>query len=346
MKKLRRKTFSLALPMVLMVIMLNVFNPFDKTTAQSTDPLPSWNSGSGKQAIIDFVQTTTDKSSPKYVKPADRIATFDQDGTLWVEHPIYAQAVFALDRLKTLAPKHPQWKTQEPFRAILEGDQAAIAKFTEGDWAQIVATTHAGMTSDEFLKIAQDWQATAKHPSFHKLYTELIYQPMLEVLQYFRDNGFKTYIVTGGGQEFVRIYSDRVYGIPPEQVVGSSIATQYEYHEGKPVLTRLPKVFFIDDQAGKPTGINLFICKRPHAAFGNSDGDRQMLEYTHTDEGARLAVLILHDDPTREYAYGPAQGLPHTSFGAFTQPLYDQAQKEGWVVVSIKNDWKQIFAAH
>jgi phosphoserine phosphatase len=338
------KTFFLALSMFLLVILMNVSSDFGKTTAQSTDPLPSWNDGAAKQAIIEFVQATTDKSGPEYVQPSDRIATFDQDGTLWVEHPIYTQAVFALNRVKTLAPQHPEWQTQDPFKAILKGDLEAIAQFSEGEWVEILAATHTGMTTEEFIKIAQDWQATAKHSRFQKPYTELIYQPMLEVMQYLRANGFKTYLVTGGGQEFVRIYSDRVYGIPPEQVVGSSIATRYDYQDGKPVLMREPKIFFIDDHAGKPTGINLFIGKRPYAAFGNSEGDRQMLEYTKAGEGMRLSLLVLHDDAQREYAYGPAQGLPPTKIGTFTQALYDRAKKDGWVVISMKNDWKNIFA--
>jgi phosphoserine phosphatase len=334
----------LTLSIFVLMILINIATNFGKATAQSTDPLPSWNNGATKQAIIEFVQTITDKSGTEYVKPEDRIATFDQDGTLWVEHPIYSQAVFALDRIKTLAPQHPEWQTQEPFKAILEGDLEAIAKFTEGEWVQIIAATHAGMTTEEFLKIAQDWQATAKDRRFQKLYTELIYQPMLEVMEYLRANGFKTYIVTGGGQEFVRVYSDRIYGIPPEQVVGSSITTNYEYQDGKPVLVREPKIFFIDDHAGKPTGINLFIGKRPYAAFGNSEGDRQMLEYTKSGDGARLSMLVLHDDAQREYAYGPAQGLPDTKVGTFTQALYDEAKQQGWIVISMKDDWKQIFA--
>lgn len=330
--------------MFLPVIFMSISTNFEKVTAQSTDRLPSWNDGSAKQAIIEFVQATTDQSSPKYVEPSDRIATFDQDGTLWVEHPLYAQAMFALDRVKSLALQHPEWQTQEPFKTILDGDLKMIAKFTEGEWVQILAATHAGMTTEEFIKIAQDWQKRAKHPRFEKPYTELIYQPMLEVMQYLRDNGFKTYIVTGGGQEFVRIYSDRVYGIAPGQVVGSSIATKYEYQDGKPVLMREPKIFFINDHAGKPTGINLFIGKRPYAAFGNSDGDRQMLEWTGAGEGARLMMLVYHDDPVREYAYGPAGNLPDTKVGTFSSALMDEAKQRGWLVVSMKKDWKQIFS--
>jgi phosphoglycolate phosphatase-like HAD superfamily hydrolase len=308
-----------------------------------TYPLPSWNDGPAKQAIIQFVKDTTEKSGPKYVAPEDRIATFDQDGTLWVEHPLYTQASFALDRVKALAPEHPEWKTTEPFKSVLSDDKAAIAKFGKPDWAHIIAATHAGMTTEEFLGIAKEWLTTAKHSRFQRPYTDLVYQPMLEVMNYLRANGFKTYIVTGGGQEFVRVYAQAVYGVPPEQVVGSSIATNYEYSDGKPVLMRLPKVFFIDDHKGKAIGINLFIGKRPYAAFGNSDGDREMLEWTGAGEGARLGMLVLHDDAEREYAYGPAVGLPDTKVGTFTPGLYDEAKKKDWIVISMKKDWKVIF---
>jgi hypothetical protein len=311
--------------------------------AIAQDPLPSWNDGPAKQAIVSFVQKVTDKSNPAYVPPAERIATFDQDGTLWVEHPLYTQAMFALDRVKALAPKHPDWKTTEPFKSVLTDDKAAMARFTEQDWPRILGATHAGMTTEAFLKITGEWLAQAKHPRFKRPYTELVYQPMLEVMQYLRDNGFKIYIVTGGGQEFVRVYSERVYGVPPEQVVGSSIATRYEYQDGKPVLMRLPKVFFIDDKTGKPEDIYLFIGKRPVAAFGNSGGDREMLEYTGAGSGTRLMMLVLHDDATREYAYGPAEGLADTKVGAFSQALLDEAKKRGWVVISMKKDWKKIF---
>ncbi|MFA4901874.1 MAG: HAD family hydrolase [Desulfobaccales bacterium] len=312
--------------------------------ACSADPLPSWNTGPAKHAIVSFVQKVTEKSSSAYVPPEERLATFDQDGTLWVEHPLYAQAMFALDRIRELAPGHPEWKTKQPFKAVLKNDRKAMAKFTEGDWAKILGVTHAGMTTEAFLKIVGDWLAQAQHPRFQRPYTELVYQPMLEAMQYLRNNGFKTYIVTGGGQEFVRVYGERVYGVPPEQVLGTSVATKYEYHNGQPVLMRLPKIFFVDDQAGKVIGINLFIGKRPQAAFGNSTGDRQMLEYTGAGDGARLMMIVLHDDGKREYAYGPAQGLPVTKIGTFTQALYDQAKKQGWVVISMKNDWNKIFA--
>src|SRR5271170_3202373 len=308
-----------------------------------TSPLPSWNDGASKQAIISFVKQVTDKSGGKYVEPEDRIATFDQDGTLCVEHPLYTQAMFALDRVHELAPQHPEWKQREPFKAILANDRQAMEKFSDSDWETVVAATHAGMTTEAFLAIAKQWIATAKDPRFHRPYTELIYQPMLEVMDYLRANGFKTYIVTGGGQEFVRPYSQRVYGIPPEQIVGSSILTKYEYRDGKPVLLREPKPFFIDNNAGKAIGINLFIGKRPYAAFGNTEGDRQMLEWTQAGDGARLMMLVLHDDPEREYSYGPATGLPDTKVGTFSQALYDEATSKGWSVISMKKDWKHIF---
>ena len=292
-----------------------------------TPSLPSWNDGSAKQAIISFVKEATDKSSPNYVDPEDRIATFDQDGTLWVEHPLYTQAVFALDRVHALAAQHSEWSQQEPFKAVLANDRAAMARFSEADWETIVAATHAGMSTEAFQEIVEQWLAKAKDPRFHRPYTDLVYQPMLEVKELLRANGFKTYIVTGGGQQFVRVYSERVYGIPPEQVVGSSILTKYEYQDGQPVLMREPKVFFIDDFTGKAIGINLFIGKRPCAAFGNSAGDQQMLEWTQAGNGARLMMLVLHDDPEREYEYGPADGLPDTKVGTFPDSLMAEAKK-------------------
>ncbi len=309
-----------------------------------TDPLPSWNNGVAKQSILSFVKHVTDKSNSTYVEPQDRIATFDQDGTLWVEHPLYTQAVFALDRVRELAPQHPEWKQRDPFKAIISGDREAIGKFSEADWEIIVAATHSGMATKTFLAIVKQWIATAEHPRFRRRYTELVYQPMLEVTNYLRANGFRIYIVTGGGQEFVRAYSQRIYGIPLRQIIGSSVLTKYEYHDGKPVLMREPKVFFIDDHAGKAIGINLFIGKRPCAAFGNSTGDQQMMEWTQVGNSVKLMMLVLHDDAKREYAYGPAQGLPNTKVGAFSQKLYDEAKAHGWVVISMKNDWKRIFA--
>lgn len=308
------------------------------------DPLPAWNNGPAKKAILTFVNETTEKSSPKFVQPEDRIATFDQDGTLWTEHPFYAQGVFALDRLAQMAPGHPEWKETQPFQAILEHDKEAISKFTEKDWMEIVAVTHAGMSTEDFQSLVTSWLLTAKAPRFDRPFTDLIYEPMLEVMHYLRAKGFRVYIVTGGGQEFVRVYSERVYGVPPEQVVGSSIVTRYQIVDGKPALLREPKVFLIDDGPGKAIGINLFIGKRPIAAFGNSGGDQQMLEYTQAGAGARLLMLVHHDDATREYAYGPAGGLPDTHVGTFSDELLAEARQNGWVVISMKDDWKRIFA--
>ena len=314
------------------------------TAAADTDALPSWNEGPAKSAIIAFVQTATDKSSVKFVPPPQRIAVFDNDGTLWASHPIYVQLAFALDRVKALAPQHPEWKDKQPFKAVLEGDLKTVMAGGEHGLLEIIMATHAGMTTDAFSQIVLDWLATARHPKTGRLYTEMVYQPMLELLAYLRGNGFKTFIVSGGGIEFMRPWTERVYGVPPEQVVGSSIKTKYELRDGKPVLVRLPEINFIDDKAGKPVGINQHIGRRPYAAFGNSTGDRQMLEYTKAGDGARLAMLVLHDDAKREYAYGPALGLPDTKVGAFPQALYDQAKKQGWTVISMKNDWKRIFA--
>jgi phosphoglycolate phosphatase-like HAD superfamily hydrolase len=313
-------------------------------TQTPADPLASWNDGPAKQAILDFVRATTDQSSKDFVKPEDRIATFDQDGTLWVEHPGYGQAMFALDRVDTLAPQHPEWQNQEPFKSVLSSDPAAIGKFTESDWLQIVGVTLAGMTEDEYTDIVQHWIETAKHPRFNRHFTDLVYQPMLEAMKYLRASGFRTYIVTGGGQDFVRAYAQRVYGVPPEQVIGSSLAMQYELRRDKPDLLRLPKLFFNSDNEGKAIGINMFIGKRPYASIGNSNGDREMLEWTGAGDHARLKMLVYHDDAAREYAYGPAGGLPDTKVGAFPQSLMDEAKARSWTVISMKNDWRRIFA--
>ncbi len=308
------------------------------------DPLPSWNNGPAKKAILIFVKETTEKSSNKYVQPSDRIATFDQDGTLWTEHPMYAQGMFAHERVGQLAPQHPEWNEKQPFKAILERDHEARAKFTEQDFMEIVAATHAGMSTEQFQVSVKEWLAKAKAPRFDRPYTELIYQPLSELMKLLREKGFRTYIVTGGGQEFVRVSSEQVYGVPAEQVVGSSIATKYEVVNGKLVLMREPKPYFIGDGPGKPIGINLFIGRRPGAAFGNSGGDQQMLEWTQAGDGARLMMLVHHDDATREYAYGPGGGLPDTHVGTFSDALLSQANSNGWIVISMKNDWKRIFA--
>jgi phosphoglycolate phosphatase-like HAD superfamily hydrolase len=308
------------------------------------DPLPSWNDGAPKQAILAFVHAVTDTSSPKFVPVEERIATFDQDGTTWVSHPMYTQVVYCLERVPDVVKAKPALAKLEPFKTVLSGDRAAMAKLTMKDLEVILAATLSGMTVDDFRADVTKWLATAKHPRWNRLYTELVYQPMLELMQYLRSNGFKTYIVTGGGQDFVRAYSERVYGIPPEQVVGSMGGTKYGYaKDGTPTLTKEPKLLLNDDHAGKPEGIHMMIGRRPHAAFGNSGGDREMLEYTGAGDGARLMMLELHDDAEREYAYGPAKGLPDTKIGTFSQALYDEATRRGWSVISMKADWKRIF---
>ncbi len=310
-----------------------------------TDPLPSWNDGPAKQAIVKFVHATTDQSSPRFVPPQDRIATFDQDGTLWVEHPIYTQLVYCFDRVPAVVKAKPALAKVEPFKTVLSGNHTAIAKLTIDDLLKIVAVTLTGMSVDAFQAEAKKWLDTARDPRWKRPYTELTYLPMIEVLKYLRANGYRTYIVTGGGQDFVRTYSEEVYGIPPEQVVGTAGGTSYGYDKnGRPVLTKEPKLLLNDNNAGKPEGIHLMIGRRPYAAFGNSTGDRQMLEYTKAGDGARIAMLVIHDDAKREYAYGPALGLPVAKVGAFTQALYDEARKQGWVVISMKNDWKRVFA--
>jgi phosphoglycolate phosphatase-like HAD superfamily hydrolase len=319
-------------------------SPVQAQTTPSA-PLASWNEGPAKQSIIDFVRATTDQGSSKFVPPADRIATFDQDGTLWVEHPIYTQVTYCLDRVPDVAAAKPELKKVEPFKTVLSGDREAMAKLPMHDLAAILAATLTGMPVEEFEAEASKWLETAKHPRWKRLYTELTFQPMQELLQYLRDSGFKTYIVTGGGQDFVRTFSQRVYGVPREQVVGTMGSTKFGYDKnGKPFLTKEPKLLLNNDNAGKPEGIHLMIGRRPQAAFGNSVGDRQMLEYTAAGDGARLMMLVLHDDAAREYAYGPARGLPDSKFGTFTTALYDEAKKNGWTVISMKNDWKRIFA--
>jgi phosphoglycolate phosphatase-like HAD superfamily hydrolase len=313
-------------------------------SAQTEDPLASWNAGLAKAVIINFVSDTTDTSSPRFVPPEQRIATFDQDGTLWVEHPMYTQVVYCLDRVPAVVKAKPHLANVEPFKTVLSGDHEAIAKLPMDDFMKILAATLTGMEVDEFESEVKQWLGTAKDPRWKQPYTQLTYAPMLELLKYMRANGYRTYIVTGGGQDFVRVYSEQVYGIPPEQVVGTAGGTTYGYDkQGRPFLTKDPKLLLNDNDAGKPEGIHLMIGRRPYAAFGNSTGDRQMLEYTKAGSGERLSMIVLHDDAQREYAYGPAQGLPDTKVGTFTQELYDAAKSKGWVVISMKNDWKKIF---
>jgi phosphoserine phosphatase len=305
--------------------------------ARAADALPGWNDGPAKARIVDFVRSVTDPASKSYVPPAERIAVFDNDGTLWSEQPIYFQLAFALDRVKAMAPSHPEWKTLEPFKSVLAGDMAGVAAAGEHGLLQMIAATHAGTTSEEFSGIVSNWLATARHPSLGKPYTELTYAPMKELLAYLRANGFKTYIVTGGGVEFVRAFSEQAYGVPPEQVVGSSIKTRYEVRDGKPVIVRLPEVEFIDDKAGKPVGINRYIGRRPILAFGNSDGDFEMLEYTTSGAGPRLGMLLHHDDGQREFAYDRKSPIGRLERGL------DEAARRDWLIVSMKNDWRNVY---
>jgi len=326
---------KLVLLCVLTFVFASIYN--DLAVAQATDALPSWNDGKTKQSILAFVEKVTTKGSPDFVPPAERIATFDNDGTLWAEQPMYFQLFFALDRVKALAPKHPEWNGKEPFASLLKGEvKSALAG---GDKAilEIVMATHAGMTTEEFQQTVKDWLASAKHPKSGRLYTEMVYQPMIELLAYLRSQGFKTFIVSGGGVEFMRPWTERVYGIPPEQVVGSSIKTKFELRNGKPAIVRLPEINFIDDKAGKPVGINQYIGRRPIAAFGNSDGDLQMLQWTTAGAGARFALIVHHTDAEREWAYD------RKSLVGRLDKALEEAKAKGWTVVDMKNDWKTVF---
>ena len=318
---------------------LSTLRPVSATAQASAtgDPLPSWNDTVSKKAILAFVDRVTKPGSPDFVPVAERVATFDNDGTLWAEQPMYFQMLFALDRVKALAPQHPEWREKEPFASLLKGDVKGALSGGEPAVAQIVMATHTGMTNDEFAQIVTDWVATAKHPITGRLYTEMIYQPMLELTAYLRTNGFKTFIVSGGGIEFMRPWTEKVYGIPPENVVGSSAKVKFELRNGKPELLRLPEINFIDDGPGKPIGINEHIGRRPIAAFGNSDGDLQMLQYTMGGKGARFALLVHHTDAEREWAYDRESPV-----GKLDKAL-DEAQAKGWIVVDMKNDWKTIF---
>lgn len=316
---LRRRWFLLLLGGLVAAVLLTGVAGWAGTAARPGDPLPSWNPGPARDGILRFVRQTTDPASPRFVPPAERIATFDQDGTLWVEQPVYPQVRFILERVPG-------------------------AVTTREELERLAATALSGMPLETFRADVRQWLATARHPRWQRPYTELTYQPMQELLRYLRAHDYKTYIVTGGGQDFVRVYAEQVYGIPPEQVIGSAGATRYGYDShGRPFLTKEPRLLLNDNDAGKPEGIQLMIGRRPIAAFGNSTGDRQMLEYTEAGDGSRLAMLVLHDDARREYAYGPALGLPDTRVGRFTQELHDQALRQGWTVISMKNDWKRIF---
>jgi phosphoserine phosphatase len=301
------------------------------------DLLPSWNDGPAKKAILEFVADVTDEKGRNYVEPADRIATFDNDGTLWVEYPMYTQALFAFDRVKKLAPQHPEWKTQQPFKGVLENDMKAVGASGMKGLMAIIMATHSGMTAAEFEQEVSKWLATTKQSKFKRLYTELVYQPQLELLAYLRANGFKTFIVSGGGIAFMRPISEKTYGIPPEQVVGSSVVAEFQVKAGKPVLVRMPKIDFINDKAGKPVGIYQHIGRRPILAFGNSDSDMQMIEYTLAGKGRRLGLFVHHTDADREYAYDRKSHV-----GTLDKAL-DQTATDGWIIVDMKKDWKQIF---
>ncbi len=326
-----KRTLTTVFAMGLALLFSNVLR------AENPDPLPSWNNGEVKQSILDFVATVTKEGSPGYVPPAERIATFDNDGTLWAEQPMYFQLLFAIDRVKELAPQHPEWKEQEPFASLLRGDYANTLAGGEHAILEIVMTTHAGMTTDEFEVIVVDWISTATHPATERPYTEMVYQPMLELLAYLRANGFKTFIVSGGGIEFMRPWVETVYGIPPEQVIGSSIKTRHEMREDEPVLVRLPELNFLNDKEGKPIGIHTQIGRRPIAAFGNSDGDLQMLQWTASGQGPRLAVYLHHTDAEREWAYDRDSGVGRLDKGL------DEATEKGWTVVDMERDWKVVF---
>jgi hypothetical protein len=311
--------------------------PIARPAQAQADPLPSWNDGAAKKSILDFVAAVT-REGPEFVPAPQRVATFDNDGTLWCEQPMYVQLAFALERVKELAPAHPEWKDKQPFKAALDGDMKALADSGERGMMELVMVTHAGMTSEEFETIVKNWLAKARHPRFDRPYTDLVYRPMVELLAYLRANGFKTYIVSGGGVEFMRPWSDAAYGVPPEQVVGSSIKTRFQMRRGKPVLVKMPELNFNDDKTGKPVGIQMHIGRRPIAAFGNSDGDLQMLQWTTKAAGRRLGLLVHHTDAAREYAYDRT-----ASFGRLDAAL-DAAPINHWTVASMKDDWKQIFA--
>jgi len=307
-------------------------------SAQTNDPLPSWNEGTAKQSIIQFVEDVSTAGGSRYVPTAERIAAFDNDGTLWPEQPLYVQLAFVIDRVKAVAPRHPDWKEKQPFRAVLAGDLKTVLAGGEQALLELVMATHAGTTTEEFSQIVEDWLATAEHPRTGRPYTEMAYQPMLELLAYLRDNGFKTYIVSGGGIEFMRPWAERVYGVPPEQVIGSSIKTEFQLRDGTPLLVRLPEINFIDDKAGKPVAINQHIGRRPIAAFGNSDGDLQMLQWVAGGRGPRFCLYVHHTDAEREWAYDR-----HSSIGRLDKGL-DEAEEKGWTVVDMKRDWKVVFS--
>lgn len=333
LKIARRKFFLMPIAVALVAVTV----AFGGTPALADDPLPSWNEGAAKAAILAFVKDVTEEGGPRFVPVEERVAVFDNDGTLWGEQPMYVQGIFALERVKQMAPDHPEWKDEEPFKSILAGGMKAALAGGDKAIAELVMATHAGMSSADFDKMAAAWLETAKHPGTGRLYTDMVYQPMLELLAYLRANGFKTFIVTGGGVEFVRAFSERVYGIPTEQVIGSSIKLKYEMQDGKPVLMRLPEIFLIDDKDGKPVGIQQYIGRQPIAAFGNSDGDLEMLQWVTARDGARFGLIVHHTDAVREYAYDRNSDVGHLAIAL------DDAGPAGWTVVDMKYDWKIIY---
>ena len=324
---------------------LEVTIPASRLAIQSGDPLPSWNEGLRKQAILDFVAAATDEGTTDFVPVPERIATFDMDGTLWVEMPLYVQSTFSLARIKAMVPDHPEWQTTPPFDAVFSRDEAELVTFSNNDWQQIMGATHAGLTIEEYVQETAAWLAATKHPRFDRLYTDLVYEPMLEVMAYLRQNGFRTYIVSGSGAEFMRAFAESAFGVPPEQVIGTTFELTYAMGDnGVPTITIESAVLLDDNNAGKPQDIAIVIGRRPAAAFGNSTGDQQMLEWTGAGERATLMMLVYHDDPVREYAYGPAGGLPNTHIGTFTEALMEEANARGWFVISMKADWGRIFS--
>ena len=332
-----RPTLIHGLPLILATSCSAATPPAAQKPALALAALPSWNDSASKRAIVDFVARITRDGGPEFVPASERVAVFDNDGTLWAEQPLYTQLAFALDRVKALSPQHPEWKQTQPFKGVLEGDVKAVAATGEHGLLQIVAATHAGTTTGEFETIVRDWIRTARHPATQRLYTEMIYQPMLELLAYLRANAFKTFVVSGGGVEFLRPWTQRVYGIPPEQVIGSRAKVRYEVRGGVPVLLRLPEVDLLDDKDGKPVGIHQVIGRRPIAAFGNSDGDFEMLEWTTSGPGARLGLIVHHTDNDREWAYDRSSHVGQLARGL------DEASQRGWVVVDMKQDWKVVY---
>jgi phosphoserine phosphatase len=324
---------------------LEVAVPPSRLAMQSGDPLPSWNNGPRKQAILDFVAAAIDEGTTDFVPVPDRIATFDMDGTLWVEMPLYVQSTFSLARIRAMVPEHPEWQTTPPFDAVFSHDESELVTFSNNDWQAIMGATHAGLTIEEYVQDTAAWLAATKHPRFDRLYTDLVYEPMLEVMAFLRQNGFRTYIVSGSGAEFMRAFAESAFGVPPEQVIGTTFELTYAMGDnGVPTITIDEAVLLDDNNAGKPQDIAIVIGRRPVAAFGNSTGDQQMLEWTGAGDRATLMMLVYHDDPVREYAYGPAGGLPNTHIGTFTEALMDEANERGWFIISMKDDWGRIFS--